>query len=55
MGGGAAGIALDLARPDDLAAALADVGPVDHLVLAAIARDAQHRRRLRRRTGDCSS
>ena len=40
MGGGATGIAVDLSRPDDLPAALADVGPVDHLVLAAIARDA---------------
>ncbi len=40
VGGGAVGIAVDLSRPDDLPAALADVGPVDHLVLAAIARDA---------------
>ena len=40
VGGGATGIAVDLSRPDDLPAALADVGPVDHLVLAAIERDA---------------
>jgi NAD(P)-dependent dehydrogenase (short-subunit alcohol dehydrogenase family) len=40
VGGGATGIAVDLSRPDDLPAALADIGPVDHLVLAAIARDA---------------
>jgi NAD(P)-dependent dehydrogenase (short-subunit alcohol dehydrogenase family) len=36
---GAHGVALDLERPDDLAAALADVGEVRHLVLAAIDRD----------------
>jgi NAD(P)-dependent dehydrogenase (short-subunit alcohol dehydrogenase family) len=36
---GARGVALDLERPDDLAAALADVGQVRHLVLAAIDRD----------------
>ena len=40
VGGGAVGIAVDLSRPDELAAALAGVGPIDHLVLAAIARDA---------------
>jgi NAD(P)-dependent dehydrogenase (short-subunit alcohol dehydrogenase family) len=40
VGGGATGIAVDLSRPDDLPAALAGVGPLDHLVLAAIARDA---------------
>ena len=33
------GIALDLSEPEQVADALADVGPVDHLVLAAIARD----------------
>jgi NAD(P)-dependent dehydrogenase (short-subunit alcohol dehydrogenase family) len=33
------GIALDLCQPDGIANALADVGPVDHLVLAAIERD----------------
>lgn len=33
------GLALDLSRPEGIAGSLADVGPVDHLVLAAIARD----------------
>ena len=32
-------IAFDLAEPEKVAPALADVGPVDHLVLAAIERD----------------
>ena len=36
---GARGLALDLSQPETIAGALADVGPVDHLVLAAIARD----------------
>ena len=40
IGGAARGLALDLARPADIAPGLADVGPVDHLVLAAIDRDA---------------
>jgi NAD(P)-dependent dehydrogenase (short-subunit alcohol dehydrogenase family) len=39
IGGDARGIALDLARPHHIAEALADVGPVEHLVLAAIDRD----------------
>jgi NAD(P)-dependent dehydrogenase (short-subunit alcohol dehydrogenase family) len=39
LGGGARGIALDLARPHDVAATLSDVDSVDHLVLAAIERD----------------
>jgi NAD(P)-dependent dehydrogenase (short-subunit alcohol dehydrogenase family) len=39
---GARGLALDLSRPHDLADALADVGHVDHLVLAAISRDENH-------------
>jgi NAD(P)-dependent dehydrogenase (short-subunit alcohol dehydrogenase family) len=39
VGGDTRGIALDLARPHQIAAALADVGPVEHLVLAAIDRD----------------
>jgi NAD(P)-dependent dehydrogenase (short-subunit alcohol dehydrogenase family) len=34
------GLALDLARPHDIAGALSEVGEVDHLVLAAIERDA---------------
>ncbi|MER6179902.1 SDR family oxidoreductase [Streptomyces sp. NPDC001652] len=33
------GIALDLSRPREIAAALGGVGPVDHLVLAGVARD----------------
>jgi len=37
--GSARGIALDLADPATLAAKLADVGSVDHLVIAAIERD----------------
>lgn len=40
VGGGTQGIAADLSRPEDLPAAFADVGPIDHLVLTAIARDA---------------
>ncbi|WP_105969845.1 SDR family NAD(P)-dependent oxidoreductase [Streptomyces geranii] len=36
---GARGLALDLARPRDIADALADVGQVDHLVLAGVSRD----------------
>src|SRR5262245_15550662 len=39
LGGGARGVALDLARPHEVAAALSDVDSVDHLVLAAIERD----------------
>jgi NAD(P)-dependent dehydrogenase (short-subunit alcohol dehydrogenase family) len=38
-GGNVRGLVFDLARPDEIAAALADVGPVRHLVLAAIDRD----------------
>ena len=33
------GLGFDLAEPDTIGTALADVGPVDHLVLAAIDRD----------------
>src|ERR671935_172972 len=33
------GVTFDLARPTEIAPALADVGPVKHLVLAAIDRD----------------
>ncbi len=40
VGADARGIALDIGRPDSIAAALAGVGKVDHLVLAAIERDA---------------
>jgi NAD(P)-dependent dehydrogenase (short-subunit alcohol dehydrogenase family) len=39
LGGDTRGIVLDLSEPELVADALADVGPVDHLVLAAIARD----------------
>lgn len=40
LDGRAAGVSFDLAEPTSIAAALADVGPVRHLVLAAIDRDA---------------
>jgi NAD(P)-dependent dehydrogenase (short-subunit alcohol dehydrogenase family) len=39
LGDRARGIGFDLAQPGGIAAALADVGQVDHLVLAAIHRD----------------
>jgi NAD(P)-dependent dehydrogenase (short-subunit alcohol dehydrogenase family) len=39
LGGRTTGIGLELTRPEGIAAALADVGPVEHLVLAAIDRD----------------
>jgi NAD(P)-dependent dehydrogenase (short-subunit alcohol dehydrogenase family) len=39
IGGAARGIGLDLARPQELAGRLADVGHVDHLVIAAVERD----------------
>jgi NAD(P)-dependent dehydrogenase (short-subunit alcohol dehydrogenase family) len=39
IGAGVRGAALDLAEPSGLAAGLADVGSVDHLVIAAIERD----------------
>jgi NAD(P)-dependent dehydrogenase (short-subunit alcohol dehydrogenase family) len=41
IGGNTWGIAFDLAEPHTIAAALADVGDVGHLVLAAIERDVQ--------------
>lgn len=40
IGGDTRGIALDLSRPEGIAGELADVGPLDHVVLAAIDRDA---------------
>lgn len=40
IGGDTRGLALDLSVPDGVAGALADVGTLDHVVLAAIARDA---------------
>jgi NAD(P)-dependent dehydrogenase (short-subunit alcohol dehydrogenase family) len=39
IGGDTTGIALDLTRPKELEGALAGVGPMDHLVLAAMERD----------------
>lgn len=39
IGSGVTGIGFDLARPETIAQALADVGPVSRLVLSAIARD----------------
>lgn len=39
IGGRARGVAFDLAEPQKIGPALADVGPVQHLVLAAIERD----------------
>ncbi len=39
VGGATSGRTFDLSEPHAIAAALADVGPVDHLVLAAIDRD----------------
>jgi len=39
VGGDCLGCAFDLSRPREIAAALAGIGPVDHLVLAAIDRD----------------
>jgi len=40
VGGRARGVTFDLTAPETIAPALADVGPVRHLVLAAIDRDA---------------
>ena len=39
IGSGARGLGLDLSRPRDIAGRLSDVGPVKHLILAAIDRD----------------
>ena len=39
-GGNVRGVTFDLSEPEGIAAALSDVGPVRHLVLAAIDRDA---------------
>jgi NAD(P)-dependent dehydrogenase (short-subunit alcohol dehydrogenase family) len=39
LGGSARGLGFDLAEPEQIGQALADVGPVQHLVLAAIERD----------------
>jgi len=40
IGFGAIGVGVDLSEPGSIEAALADIGQVDHLVLAAIERDA---------------
>jgi NAD(P)-dependent dehydrogenase (short-subunit alcohol dehydrogenase family) len=40
IGGDSRGLALELAEPAGIAAALADVGPLDHVVVTAIDRDA---------------
>jgi NAD(P)-dependent dehydrogenase (short-subunit alcohol dehydrogenase family) len=39
LGGRASGVTFDLSKPETIAPALADVGPVRHLVLVAIDRD----------------
>jgi NAD(P)-dependent dehydrogenase (short-subunit alcohol dehydrogenase family) len=39
LGGKTRGLAFDLAEPHSIASVLADVGPVEHLVLSAIERD----------------
>jgi NAD(P)-dependent dehydrogenase (short-subunit alcohol dehydrogenase family) len=39
MGGGARALGVDLERPQEIAGALSSVGPVEHLVIAAIDRD----------------
>jgi len=44
IGEGVTGLGVDLSRPESIASALADVGPVSRLVLAAIARDNNHAR-----------
>ncbi|MEX1169273.1 MAG: SDR family oxidoreductase [Chloroflexota bacterium] len=40
LGGSTRGLSFDLSEPTSIAAALSDLGPVQHLVLAAIDRDA---------------
>jgi NAD(P)-dependent dehydrogenase (short-subunit alcohol dehydrogenase family) len=42
VGGATQGLALDLSKPQEIADNLASVGTVDHLVLAAIERDANY-------------
>jgi len=42
VGGSTQGVALHLAKPHEIAGNLAGLGPVDHLVLAAIDRDANN-------------
>jgi NAD(P)-dependent dehydrogenase (short-subunit alcohol dehydrogenase family) len=40
LGSGARGVGLDLSEPSGIAEALSDTGPLDHVVIAAIERDA---------------
>lgn len=40
MGGTARGLAVDLTKPHEIAASLADMAPVQHIVISAILRDA---------------
>jgi NAD(P)-dependent dehydrogenase (short-subunit alcohol dehydrogenase family) len=42
VGGDTHGLALDLSEPEQVAADLAEVGPVDHVVLSAIDRDSNN-------------
>jgi NAD(P)-dependent dehydrogenase (short-subunit alcohol dehydrogenase family) len=42
IGGDTRGIALDLSEPEQIADALGEVGTVDHVILSAIARDANY-------------
>jgi NAD(P)-dependent dehydrogenase (short-subunit alcohol dehydrogenase family) len=42
IGGDTQGLALDLSKPEEIAGNLAGLGPVDHVVLAAIERDANY-------------
>ena len=44
VGGSTQGIALDLSKPREIAGNVAALGPVDHVVLAAIGRGANHGR-----------
>lgn len=39
IGHGARSVAVDVARPEEIAGRLADIGPVDHLVIGAVERD----------------
>jgi NAD(P)-dependent dehydrogenase (short-subunit alcohol dehydrogenase family) len=39
LGGGSTGVAVDLTRPKEIAAALAGIGPVDRLIIVAVERD----------------
>ena len=52
LGGDVDALAFDLAEPDELAPALADVGPVDRLVAGGDRPRPEQRARLRHRRGD---